>query len=121
MLQVEMPQADKGYLSIRFTLDHETILTVYLTVVVVEHPDIFFPLLDNKISGDQSLVDVLRAAEQGRHQGATCASPESVYSQIQSGLQLAAGLDDIFRVEGIFEHVSVLQAVIELGPRHRGR
>jgi hypothetical protein len=48
-------------------LNHETVLAVHFAVVIIEHPDIFFPLLDNKIFSDYVLSHFFRAAEQGRH------------------------------------------------------
>jgi hypothetical protein len=67
VLQIDMPQAGKGYVSVTFMLNHETSLAVHVAVVVVEHPDILFPLLDNKIFGDYASRDILCTAKHLRH------------------------------------------------------
>jgi hypothetical protein len=63
MLQIDVSQTGKGYVSIAFPLNHEAALAVHAAVVIVEHSDTFLSPLDDKILVNHSLNDFFGADE----------------------------------------------------------
>ena len=72
-----------------------TLFAIHGAVVIVEHPDIFLALLDNKVLGNSVLHNIFRAGEKRWHQCTACACTQALDTQIQSALQFAAGLYNV--------------------------